>query len=240
MSDVGSLTSDSLAQTNKSVTVKHLRTLAMGPKEAIKYSQKRSAHHLRRKKTNKRFCHFLLMRATVVHYNRKQARLWAWKAHGNKSLALCDLSQVWCGPRYHGGTELNHYGIGGWSQHLKCLNWQLFRNYPLQLGTEGKHKPSRLPGTWWPRKLISILANLDCTLIWMGSTASGGILFCHRLKNTRAKAIKLARLAHKDKCAVIRPDHSCDWSFVWWPWQPQSSHSSFPETAVRRKSSHNT
>lgn len=86
MSDVGSFTSDSLAQTNKSVTVKHLRTLAMGPKEAIKYSQKRSAHHLRRKKTNKRFCHFLLMRATVVHYNRKQARLWAWKAHGNNHL----------------------------------------------------------------------------------------------------------------------------------------------------------
>lgn len=64
---------------NTSVSVKHIGALTTGTKEAIVYSQKRSAHHLRRKKTTNISIILLLIRATLLHCNRKQTCFGAWK-----------------------------------------------------------------------------------------------------------------------------------------------------------------
>lgn len=114
-----------------------------------------------------------------------------------------------------------------WKQTFEMLKFAALKSYPFQSRTK-KGTNFFLRGTCWPRKLISILAKLDCTLIWMWGAMRRGILPAKACKHP-GKAIKLGRLAHKDKCAVIRPDHFSDLSFVWWPWQPQLSQGSFKD-----------
>lgn len=127
------------------------------------------------------------------------------------------------------GVNIWNAWIGSfWEISLYNLAQKAGANFPAFQGPDG------------PKKLISVLAKLDCTLIWMGKHCERRNSFLPPPEKHPGKAVKLAGLAHKDKCAVIRPDHSRDWSSFWWPWQPQSSRSSFPETAVRCKSSHNT
>lgn len=87
--------------------------------------------------------------------------------------APCNPSQVWLITVGRGLTSTANI----WNAWIRCF-WEI----TLYNFTQRQRKLPRLLGTCWPRKLISVLAKLDCTLIWMWSTASRGILFCHRLK----------------------------------------------------------
>lgn len=163
--------------------------MRMGTKEAIKYSQKRSAHHLRRKKTTnisiiccssgQRFFTVIETKHASGQEIRRKNYIVASQRMTSGSLAQGNLSQVWL---IIGGRSLTTMAsMDGFSIRNARIGvfWGIT---PLQFGTIGGRRLPRLPGTCWPRKLISILTKLDCTQIQVGSTASGGILLCRRLK----------------------------------------------------------
>lgn len=125
------------------------------------------------------FHQLLFIKATVVHCIRKQTCLWASDEKWHCCIATndqplpCNPSQVWLITAGRGLTSTANI----WNAWIRCF-WEI----TLYNFTQRRRKLPRLLGTCWPRKLISVLAKLDCTLIWMWSTASRGILFCHRLK----------------------------------------------------------
>lgn len=157
-----------------------------------------------------------------------------YKNTNNKTRFLQDkssVSNIHCSPCWvlSAQTKLSS-ARKPWKQTFEMSKFTALKSYPFQSRTK-KGTNFFLQGTCWPRKLISILAKLDCTLIWMWSAMRRGILPAKACKHP-GKAIKLGRLAHKDKCAVIRHDHFNDLSFVWWPWLPQLSQGSFKDHSL--------
>lgn len=191
LSNLGSATSNVHIQ-GSSPSVLHLheehiidceaqRGVDDGNQGAIKCSQKWPTQCLRRKKTGyvSIIC-FLMQWTTVALMNSKHVfghpmknDIVSSRQTINRYRALCNPSQVWLITAWRGLTSMANV----WNGWICCLGEITLYNF-----TQRRRKLPRLPGTCWPRKLISVLAKLDCTLIWMWSTASRGILLCHRLK----------------------------------------------------------
>lgn len=152
-----------------------------GNQGAIKCSQKRPTHRLRRKKTgyisiiccSSRQRLFTVLENKHVFGHPMKNDLVASQRMISRYRALCNPSSVWLITAGRGLTSMANI----WNAWIRCF-WEI----TLYNFTQRRHKLPRLLGTCWPRKLISVLAKLDSTLIWMWSTASRGIIFCHRLK----------------------------------------------------------
>lgn len=143
----------------------------METKGAINYSQKRPTRRLRQKKTGY---------ISIICWSPGQQLFTVLEKQPAFGLSMKNyiFSSFCTAQPFPGMTDHSRAGLNLDGKRLKCCFWEI----ALYNFTQKRRKLPRLPGTCWPRKLISILTKLDCTLIWMWSTVSRGILFCHRLK----------------------------------------------------------